>query len=67
MRLEMAGFLQETVAEAAISGTARAAAAKEFNDFFDKYRSSGTLAPTQEIIQIAKKATFLLFFSFKMN
>ncbi|KAJ3060887.1 hypothetical protein HDU98_003162, partial [Podochytrium sp. JEL0797] len=55
VRLEMAKFLQETVSEVAVTGTARAAKAKEFSDFFQKYRNTGTLAPTNEILAIAKK------------
>ncbi|ORY42730.1 LETM1-domain-containing protein [Rhizoclosmatium globosum] len=55
VRLEMAKFLQDTVAEVAITGTSRAAKAKEFSDFFQKYRNSGLLAPTDEILKISKK------------
>jgi hypothetical protein len=32
----MAAFLQETVGEVALSGTSKADAAKEFNEFFSK-------------------------------
>ncbi|KAI8616384.1 LETM1-like protein-domain-containing protein [Chytriomyces sp. MP71] len=55
VRLEMAKFLQDTVAEVAVTGTARAQKAKEFSDFFYKYRTSGVLAPTEEVLSIAKK------------
>jgi LETM1 and EF-hand domain-containing protein 1 len=36
VRLNMAKFLQETVAEVALSGTGKQDAAKEFNEFFSK-------------------------------
>ncbi|KAJ3093645.1 hypothetical protein HK100_006508 [Physocladia obscura] len=55
VRLEMARFLQETVAEVAVTGSSRATKAKEFTDFFTTYRNSGVLAPTSEILTIAKK------------
>ncbi|TPX69882.1 hypothetical protein CcCBS67573_g06722 [Chytriomyces confervae] len=55
VRLEMAKFLQETVAEVSVTGTARAQKAKEFSDFFQKYRTTGILAPTDQVLAIAKK------------
>ncbi|KAJ3221920.1 hypothetical protein HDU81_010235 [Chytriomyces hyalinus] len=55
VRLEMAKFLQETVAEVSVTGTARAQKAKEFSDFFQKYRTTGLLAPTDQVLAIAKK------------
>ncbi|KAJ3111424.1 hypothetical protein HDU96_005703 [Phlyctochytrium bullatum] len=55
VRLEMARFLQDTVEDIAVTGSARAAAAKEFSDFFKKYRASGVQAPTEETLKIAKK------------
>ncbi|KAI8814261.1 LETM1-like protein-domain-containing protein [Cladochytrium replicatum] len=54
VRLEMAKFLQETVEEVSVSGTA-ASAAQEYNAFFKKYRNSGEQAPTDEILKIASK------------
>jgi hypothetical protein len=38
VRLKMAKFLQETVAEVALSGTGKQDGAKEFNEFFSKVR-----------------------------
>ncbi|KAI9011346.1 LETM1-like protein-domain-containing protein [Gaertneriomyces semiglobifer] len=55
VRLQMATFLQDTVAEISVSGTSSAAAAKEFTDFFNRCRSSGQPAQTEEILKIAKK------------
>ncbi|KAJ3119256.1 hypothetical protein HK098_005628 [Nowakowskiella sp. JEL0407] len=54
VRLEMAKFLQETVEEVSVSGTGMSVA-KEFNDFFQKYRTSGEQAPTEDILNIARK------------
>ncbi|KAJ3154214.1 hypothetical protein HK101_001672, partial [Irineochytrium annulatum] len=55
VRLEMAKFLQDTVEDMTVTGTSKAAAAKEFSDFFKRYRASGSQAPTDEIIKVAKK------------
>ncbi|KAJ3212718.1 hypothetical protein HDU67_003635 [Dinochytrium kinnereticum] len=55
VRLEMARFLQDTVEDIAVTGTSRAAAAKEFTEFFRKYRASGLQAPTEETLRVAKK------------
>lgn len=55
LRLEMAKFLQETVGEVALSGTSKSADAKEFTDFFQKCRTVGEPAPTEDIIRVARK------------
>ncbi|OAJ41558.1 hypothetical protein BDEG_25134 [Batrachochytrium dendrobatidis JEL423] len=55
VRLEMARFLQETVAESAITGKLKNDTAKEFNEFFLCYRTSGQVAPSPEILRIARK------------
>ena len=56
MRLEMATFLQETIAESsATSSSTPSQDAKEFSEFFMKCRSSGEAVPTEEILKIAKK------------
>ncbi|KAJ3094610.1 hypothetical protein HDU97_007872 [Phlyctochytrium planicorne] len=55
VRLEMARFLQDTVEDLTVTGSSRAAAAKEFGEFFEKYRATGLQAPTEETIRIAKK------------
>jgi LETM1 and EF-hand domain-containing protein 1 len=54
LRLEMASFLQETVQDAAISGTGNQKAAAQFATFFQKCRSSGQPVPTEEILKFAK-------------
>ncbi|KAJ3270558.1 hypothetical protein HDV01_007708 [Terramyces sp. JEL0728] len=55
IRIQMAKFLQETVGEVALSGTGKADAAKEFNEIFNRCRISGTLAPTEDILRVARK------------
>ncbi|TPX51017.1 hypothetical protein SeMB42_g02050 [Synchytrium endobioticum] len=55
VRLEMAKFLQDTIEDMSVAGTSRAEAAKEFSDFFMKYRSSGEQPAIEEIIKIARK------------
>ncbi|RUS20608.1 putative mitochondrion organization and biogenesis-related protein [Endogone sp. FLAS-F59071] len=55
VRLEMAKFLQETIAETGIPGEDSAKTAKEFTDFFRKIRSSGEQATTEDILRIAKR------------
>ncbi|KAI8847845.1 LETM1-like protein-domain-containing protein [Chytridium lagenaria] len=55
VRLEMARFLQDTVEDIAVTGTSRAAAAKEFSEFFRKFRASGIQASTEDILKVAKK------------
>ncbi|KAJ3414541.1 hypothetical protein HDV05_006455 [Chytridiales sp. JEL 0842] len=55
VRLEMARFLQDTVADMAVSGSVRAQGAREFSDFFNNFRTSGAQAPTDEILKVAKK------------
>ncbi|TPX36617.1 hypothetical protein SmJEL517_g01151 [Synchytrium microbalum] len=55
VRLEMAKFLQDTIEDVSIAGTSKAEAAKEFSQFFLKYRTSGEQAPNEEIIRIARK------------
>ncbi|CAG8478106.1 10885_t:CDS:10 [Acaulospora colombiana] len=54
VRLEMAKFLQETIAETAITGKDRADAAKEFLEFFRMIRSTGEQANTEDLIRVAK-------------
>ncbi|KAJ3260650.1 hypothetical protein HK103_000260 [Boothiomyces macroporosus] len=55
IRIQMAKFLQETVGEVALSGTGKADAAKEFNEIFNRVVEIGTLAPTEDILRIARK------------
>ncbi|KXS18913.1 LETM1-domain-containing protein [Gonapodya prolifera JEL478] len=56
VRLEMAKFLQDTITEVWVTeGTNQGTAVKEFNEFFKKYRGSEQLAPTEEIVRIARK------------
>ncbi|CAG8450501.1 5301_t:CDS:2 [Acaulospora morrowiae] len=54
VRLEMAKFLQETIAEMTITEQDRAEAAKEFLEFFRKIRSSGEQPNTEDLIRVAK-------------
>ena len=54
MRLNVAKFLQETVAEMNVNNNS-SSNAQEFVDFFTKWRSTGDQAPTKDILQIAKK------------
>lgn len=55
VRLEMAKFLQETIAEAAASGrNHNNEAAKEFTEYFRKIRSTGEQASTEILLRIAK-------------
>ncbi|CAG8716077.1 7882_t:CDS:10 [Cetraspora pellucida] len=54
VRLEMAKFLQETIAEAALSGQNRNEAAKEFTEYFRKIRTTGEQASTEVLLRIAK-------------
>ncbi|RKP03360.1 hypothetical protein CXG81DRAFT_6159, partial [Caulochytrium protostelioides] len=53
VRLEVARFLQDTLSDIAISGTAKADQAKEFTAFFTKCRASGEQAPTEAILKMA--------------
>jgi LETM1 and EF-hand domain-containing protein 1 len=55
MRLELAKFLQETVAEMAITNGKGAVAAQEFTDFFQKIRTTGAPANTSDLIHVAQK------------
>ncbi|KAJ2993013.1 hypothetical protein HDV02_002707, partial [Globomyces sp. JEL0801] len=55
VRIKMAKFLQETVGEVALSGTAKADAAKEFSEFFSNVRTSGMPAPTEDVLRVARK------------
>ncbi|KAI9346753.1 LETM1-like protein-domain-containing protein [Zopfochytrium polystomum] len=55
VRLEMAKFLQDTVADVAVSGSSKAKSAQEFTEFFSTYRATGIQAPTEEILRVAKK------------
>ncbi|KAJ2964073.1 hypothetical protein NQZ79_g1017 [Umbelopsis isabellina] len=55
VRLEMAKFLQETIAETGVPGSDDARAAKEFGDFFRKIRITGEQATTDDILKIAKR------------
>ncbi len=55
VRLEVAKFLQDTVAEMAINGASPNSNAKEFVEFFHKYRATGEQSSTNEIIAIARK------------
>lgn len=55
LRIEMAKFLQDTIEENSLSGTSKSSDAKEFTDFFHKLRTSGELAPAEDIIRIARK------------
>ncbi|RGB24282.1 LETM1-like protein [Rhizophagus diaphanus] len=53
VRLEMAKFLQETIAETGTTGLKSAEAAKEFTEFFRKVRSTGEQASTEDLLRIA--------------
>ncbi|CAI2191679.1 3870_t:CDS:2, partial [Funneliformis geosporum] len=53
VRLEMAKFLQETIAETSTTGSKSAEAAKEFTEFFRKVRSTGEQASTEDLLRIA--------------
>ncbi|RIA89627.1 LETM1-like protein [Glomus cerebriforme] len=53
VRLEMAKFLQETIAETGTTGLKSAGAAKEFTEFFRKVRSTGEQASTEDLLRIA--------------
>ncbi|RUS34742.1 LOW QUALITY PROTEIN: hypothetical protein BC938DRAFT_478778 [Jimgerdemannia flammicorona] len=55
VRLEMAKFLQETIAESGIPGEESGKAAKDFSDFFRKLRSSGEQGTTEDILRVAKR------------
>lgn len=54
VRVEMAKFLQETIAESGIPGTDQAKAAKEFGEFFRKIRTTGEQPTTDDILRVAK-------------
>ncbi|KAF9362016.1 hypothetical protein BGX26_006533 [Mortierella sp. AD094] len=53
LRLEMAKFLQETIEELGIPGTERAAAVREFGNFFRKIRTTGEQPSTEEFLRIS--------------
>lgn len=55
LRLEMARFLQETVAEVAAAGSDKSEATQEFVDYFRKIRNTGELATTEDLLRIARK------------
>lgn len=59
-RLEMAKFLRDSISESSINSTSLKATdiqeiGDEFGNFFKKYRTSGELAGTQEILEICTK------------
>lgn len=51
VRLEVAKFLQDTVSEMAVAGSSKTVSAKEFVEFFNKFRTTGDQAPTEDIIK----------------
>ncbi|KAI8384752.1 LETM1-like protein-domain-containing protein [Radiomyces spectabilis] len=55
VRLEMARFLQETIAESGFPGSDSEKAAKEFADFFRKIRITGEQATTKDLLNVAKR------------
>ncbi|GAU89021.1 hypothetical protein RvY_01620 [Ramazzottius varieornatus] len=56
VKLEMAKFLQETIHETALEHkqNEKSTKAEEFSQFFDKIRTSGEQASTEEIMKFAK-------------
>ncbi|CDS02924.1 hypothetical protein LRAMOSA00326 [Lichtheimia ramosa] len=54
VRLEMAEFLQETIAESGFPGSANPQAAKDFSDFFRKIRMTGEQASTEDLLKVAR-------------
>ncbi|ORY93440.1 LETM1-like protein-domain-containing protein [Syncephalastrum racemosum] len=55
VRLEMARFLQETIAESGFPGSDSSKAAKEFADFFRKIRMTGEQPTTDDLLKVARR------------
>ncbi|KAI7859929.1 LETM1-like protein-domain-containing protein [Circinella umbellata] len=55
VRLEMANFLQETIAESGFPGSDNSQAAKEFSDFFRKIRMTGEQPSTENLLTVARR------------
>ncbi|CDS13746.1 hypothetical protein LRAMOSA05920 [Lichtheimia ramosa] len=55
VRLEMARFLQETIAESGFPGSDNSHAAKDFSDFFRKIRMTGEQASTEDLLKVARR------------
>ncbi|KAI9266893.1 LETM1-like protein-domain-containing protein [Phascolomyces articulosus] len=55
VRLEMAKFLQETIAESGFPGSDNSQAAKEFSDFFRKIRMTGEQPSTDDLLKVARR------------
>ncbi|KAI9497441.1 LETM1-like protein-domain-containing protein [Zychaea mexicana] len=55
VRLEMAKFLQETIAESGFPGSDSSQTAKEFSDFFRKIRMTGEQATTEDLLKVARR------------
>ncbi|KAI9322196.1 LETM1-like protein-domain-containing protein [Dichotomocladium elegans] len=55
VRLEMARFLQETIAETGFAGSDAPEAAKEFSDFFRKIRMTGEQPSTEDLLKVARR------------
>ncbi|KAI9015626.1 LETM1-like protein-domain-containing protein [Hyaloraphidium curvatum] len=59
VRLDMAKFLQDTISEMSVGGKAASSEQErqiaEFGAFFRKYRATGQLAPTEEIVRVARR------------
>ncbi|KAI9319478.1 LETM1-like protein-domain-containing protein [Dichotomocladium elegans] len=55
VRLEMARFLQETIAESGFPGSDNPQAAKDFSDFFRKIRITGEQPATEDLLNVARR------------
>ncbi|KAI8140878.1 LETM1-like protein-domain-containing protein [Fennellomyces sp. T-0311] len=55
VRLEMARFLQETIAESGFPGSDNSQAAKDFSDFFRKIRMTGEQPTTDDLLKVARR------------
>ncbi|ORY94813.1 LETM1-like protein-domain-containing protein [Syncephalastrum racemosum] len=55
VRLEMAKFLQETIAESGFPGSDSAQAAQQFAEFFRKIRITGEQPSTEDLLNVAKR------------
>ncbi|KAL0096946.1 LETM1-like protein-domain-containing protein [Phycomyces blakesleeanus] len=55
VRLEMAKFLQETIAETGFPGSDSSQAAQEFAEFFRKTRITGEQPSTEDLLNVARR------------
>ncbi|KAI9012111.1 LETM1-like protein-domain-containing protein [Phycomyces nitens] len=55
VRLEMARFLQETIAESGFPGSDSSKAAQEFAEFFRKTRITGEQPSTEDLLNVARR------------